>query len=166
MKESTGEGNIMACDSMADGTINESITLDLCIPLDNSAEVKTADVRNNKGEIMETRLSETEGKTRDKQQMVMVHNEDVDTEVEDDENELIYSIDLVSNISLGDEMAKSASITEWDPNKITGVDDFVPAATSTQYINAIVKTNAGLEKTKVDNKLRVIPKNYAQAMTG
>ncbi len=67
---------------------------------------------------------------------------------------------------LGDDMAKSAVITEWDLSKIAGDNTFEPAATSMQYINAITKMGGEKAKTKVDNKQRVIPKNYTQATMG
>ncbi len=164
--KNTGDGKITAGDSTADGTINESVTLDSCVSLGNSVVEKTANKSNDDGENKVTRSSATEGKILGKRQAVTIRNEDSDSDMEEDEEESIYLIDLGSNISLGDETEKSADVTEWDPGKIAVVNDFEPAATSTQCVNTFAKIGAGQAKMKVDKKLRVIPKNYTQATTG
>ncbi len=147
-------------------TVNESITLESCISLDNSRLGTVEIEQKGKPENGRTNSAARKDGTPAEWHRVTVQNEDLDSEVGDDNDESVYSIDLGSNITLGDETGKVTDITDWDPSKIAGGNGFEPAATSTQYVNVITKTDSRLATAKVDNKLRVIPKNYTQATTG
>ncbi len=163
--ERTGDGNDLTGNDVGSETVNESTTLDSCISLGNSG-VGSADLaQKGEGENGQMVTATGEKGTPAVRHKVTVRNEDSDSEAGDDDNESVYSIDLGSNITLGDETAKLAELTEWDSSKIAGENKFEPEATSTQYVNAIMKTGGEKAKIKVDNKQRVIPKNYTQATT-
>ncbi len=101
-------------------TINESITLESCISLDNSEPEETAK-ENYRVEANIVPGQPAAGKDAvGKEQAVTIRNEDSDSDAEDDDNASIYSIELDSNITLGDKMGKSAVITEWDTSKMRG----------------------------------------------
>ncbi len=164
--ERTGDGKDLTGNDLGLETVNEYITLDSCISLGNSGAGSADSAQNGKSEYGQIGTAARKGGISAEQHKVTVRNEDSDSEAGDDDRESVYSIDLGSNITLGDETAKSADFTEWDSSKIAGENNFEPAATSTQYVNAITKIGGEKAKLKVDNKQRVIPKNYTQATTG
>ncbi len=161
----TGNGKDVTGDDLGLEMVNESITLDSCISLGNSMLVKAEIERKGKLENGRTNLAARKDGTLAERHKVTVQNEDLDSEAGNDDNESVYSIDLGSNITLGDETDKAADVREWYPSMIARENEFKPAATSTQYVNAITKTGGEWAKTKADNKQRVIPKNYTQATT-
>ncbi len=144
-------------------TINESITLDSCISLGNSESEETAK-ENYEGVANKVTGRSAMGKDMVvREQAVTIRNEESDSDAEDDDKASIYSIELDSNITLGDETGKLAEMTDWDASRVAGVNEFEPAATSTQCVNTITIMEG---KNRVDNKQRLIPKNYTQAMSG
>ncbi len=146
-------------------TVYESVTLDSRITLPNSQENC---IKNENNETKRTNATEKSGITNQRHdgvRAVIVRNEESDSDMSDGENESIYSIELDSKVSIGDETNKPLELTEWEPSKIAGVNQFEPAATSTQYVNAIKRIQGVTVKTKNDGAQRTIPKNYTQATT-
>ncbi len=141
--------------------INESITLESCISLENTSREE-----QTKDNITKFSTTINPGE-REKTPPVTVRNEESDSEAEGDDNVSVRSIELDSNITLGEE---TGLVTEWNPEEVIGVSGFQPTVTSTQCVNAIVintdrRENKG-KAAKVDNKSRALPKNYSEATRG
>ncbi len=84
----------------------------------------------------------------------------------EDENVSIRSLELNSKITLDNDTNDLLEYDEWNPAEIARNDTSETIATSTQYINTIAKGENTNSKIKMDNKRRVLPRNYLQATTG
>ncbi len=149
----TGDGKDLAGNEVGLETVNESITLDSSISLGNSGLSMAESAQEVKSENGQKVTAARNGGISAERHKVTVRNEDSDSDSEagDDDKESVYSIDLGSNITLGDETTKSAEFMEWDASKFAGENIFEPAATSMQYVNAITKNGGENGKIKVDN---------------
>ncbi len=116
-----GDGIHTVRNEIKEETINESITLDSCISLGNSGIETMANKLKDSGKNREAKLTETGVNELAKRQTVTIQDANTDSDDSEDENMLVHSLDLGSNITIGSEMEKSARVTEWDATKITGI---------------------------------------------
>ncbi len=122
--KNTGNGRDVTGNDLGLETVNESITLHSCISLGNSWLGTAVNERKGKLENWRTNSAARNDGTSAERHKVTVWNEDSDSKADDDDNKSVYSIDLGSNITLGDETDKAADVTEWDPSKIAGENVF------------------------------------------